>query len=66
MPLARFTVSRGKHQIKDVALSAGAAEAQTDTASFNVDYPANRSKGDVLIMLEAIKQRIIASRWPPQ
>lgn len=64
MATVKFTVQRGKPQLKDVVIAAGTAEAQTDTISLNIDYT-NAKKGDVLIMLEAIQQKIIASKFPP-
>lgn len=64
MPQAKFTVQRGKVGLKDVVISAGAAEAQSDTISLNIDYT-NMKKGDVLFLLQAIEQKIIASKFPP-
>lgn len=61
----KFTVQRGKVGLKDVAVATGAAESQTDTMTLNVDYD-KVSKGDVLIMLDAIRAKIFAGKWPPQ
>jgi hypothetical protein len=65
MATAKFTVQRGKVQLKDVALSAGSAEAQTDTISLNIDYT-NAKRSEVLLMLQAIEQRIIQGKYPFQ
>lgn len=64
MAQVKFTMQRGKTALKDVAVAAGTAEAQSDTMSLNVDYT-NMRKGDVLIQLDAIRQKIHAGKWPP-
>lgn len=64
MATAKFTARRGLANNKDVIVAAGAAEAQSDTISLNVDYT-NVRKGDVLIMIDAIRQKIHAGKWPP-
>lgn len=64
MATVKFTMQRGKTQLKDVAVAAGTAEAQSDTMSLNIDYT-NMRKGDVLIHLEAIREKIHAGKWPP-
>jgi hypothetical protein len=65
MPTVKFTCQRGRTQIKDIPQAAGTAEAQTETISVNIDYT-NMRKSDVLLQLQAVKARIVASRWPPQ
>ena len=64
MATAKFTVQRGKIGLKDVAVAAGSAEAQSDTISVNIDYT-NAKKGDVLLMLDSIRAKIAASKFPP-
>lgn len=64
MAQAKFTVQRGKPDLKGVVVAAGSAEVQSDTMSLNVDYTVMR-KADVLIGIEAIKQKIHAGKWPP-
>jgi len=54
----------GKTQLKDVAVAAGTAEAQSDTISINIDVT-KAKRGDVLIMLESMSQKILAGKWPP-
>jgi hypothetical protein len=61
---AKFTVKRGKPDLKDVVLTAGAAEAQSDTMSLNLDVT-NMAKGDAIILAEAILAKIHAGKWPP-
>lgn len=63
MPTVKLTVQRGKVQSKDVAVTAGTAEAQTDTISLNIDYT-NARKGDIVLLIEALQQRVLGSRWP--
>ena len=64
MATAKFTVQRGKVDLKDVVVAAGAAEAQSDTMSLNIDYT-NATRGELLIMVDEIKQKIQAGLWPP-
>lgn len=61
----KFTAQRGKVDLKDVTVAAGSAEAQTDTISVNMDIT-NMSKGEALILLEEIAQKIHSSPWPAQ
>lgn len=64
MATVKFTVRRGALALKDVTVAAGSAEAQSDTISLNIDYT-NAKKADVIHMLEGIKGKIHASKWPP-
>lgn len=64
MATAKFTVQLGKVDLKDVAVSAGSAEAQSDTISLNVDYT-NMSRGDVILLLEEIEAKVLSGPWPP-
>jgi len=64
MAQAKFTMQRGKNGLKDVAVAAGSAEAQSDTISINIDYT-KITKGDALIMIDDIKRKISAGKWPP-
>lgn len=64
MATAKFTIQRGKVDLKDVVVAAGAAEAQSDTLSVNIDYT-NASRGELLLMLDEVKQKIQAGLWPP-
>lgn len=64
MATAKFTVQRGKVNLQDVAVAVGSGEAQSETISLNVDYTAI-SKGEVLILIDAIKAKIHAGVWPP-
>lgn len=63
MATVKFTVQRGKIDPKSVTVAAGTAEAATDTISVNVDFT-KLTKGDVVILLETIKQKILAGKWP--
>lgn len=64
MAQAKFTGQRGKTGIEDIVIGAGAAEAQSDTISVNIDYT-NITKGEVLLLLAKIRDRIHAASWPP-
>ncbi|CAN5484555.1 hypothetical protein BH09PSE4_BH09PSE4_19280 [soil metagenome] len=61
---AKFTIIRGKPNLKDVVVAAGSAETQSDTISINVDYT-KLTKGDVLGQIDLIKAKIHAGKWPP-
>lgn len=63
MATVKLTVARGKTQLKDVAVVAGVAEAQSDTMSLNIDHT-KLTKGDALNQIDALKQKIFASKWP--
>lgn len=64
MAQAKFTAQRGKSNLKDIAVAAGSAEAQSDTISINIDFTAMR-KGDALLLIEDVKRKIAAGKWPP-
>jgi len=60
----KYTLQRGKGMArKDVVIAAGAAEAQSDTLSLNVDRTL-LTKGEAVHMIEAIRDQVIASKWP--
>lgn len=64
MAQAKFTLKRGPTGLKDVVVAAGAAEAQSDTISINVDYTLIR-KREVIQQIDAIKAKILQGNWPP-
>lgn len=64
MAQAKFTMARGKTNLKDVVVAAGSAEAQSDTISINIDYT-KITKGDALMMIDGISAKIAAGKWPP-
>lgn len=64
MPQYKFTIQRGKVDLKDVTVAAGAAEAQSDTMSLNIDVT-NVSRGEACHMIDEIKQKILTGPWPP-
>lgn len=61
---AKYTIKRGQVDLKDVVIAAGAAEAQSDTISVNLDIT-NMSKGEAMNQLDEIKQKIFNAPWPP-
>lgn len=65
MATAKFTLKRGRARPEDVVLSAGSAEAQSDTISVNIDLTTIK-KGEVVQMLEAISNAILRGKWPVQ
>lgn len=60
MATVKLTVKRGGREEKDVVVAAGAAEAQSDTISLNIDVT-NLRRGELLLMIEALKQKVHAS-----
>ena len=64
MAQAKFTIKRGASRLQDITVAAGSAEAQSDTMSLNIDYT-KLTKGDALIMIEVLEQKIFAGKWPP-
>lgn len=59
-----LTVKRGQVALKDVAVGAGADEAQHDTMSLNIDV-GSMAKGDAIVLAEALLQKLHATPWPP-
>jgi hypothetical protein len=64
MAAYKFTAQRGKNNRADIAVATGASEAQSDTISINIDVTAMR-RGDVIILIDAAKDAILAGPWPP-
>lgn len=64
MAAYKLTIQRGKVDLKDVVVAAGTAEAQSDTLSVNVDVT-NMTRGDVVMLLDEVKQKVLAGLWPP-
>lgn len=60
----KFTAQRGKTDLKDITVAAGSAEAQSDTVSINMDVT-NISRGEALLLVDAIQQQIQRGPWPP-
>ncbi|WP_226019520.1 hypothetical protein [Novosphingobium sp. FKTRR1] len=60
----KFTLQRGKTDLKDVTIAAGSAEAQSDTVSVNIDVT-SMNRMDALMLLEAIENYILRAPWPP-
>jgi len=64
MAVFKLTMKRGASlTAKDVTVAAGAAEAQSDTISVNIDQT-KLTKGEAILMLEAFKQQIQRAAWP--
>lgn len=64
MATFKYTAKRGSNNRGQIAVAAGASEAQSDTISINMDVTA-MSRGDALALIEAVKAKIIAEAWPP-
>lgn len=61
---AKFTALRGETGIEDILVTAGSSEAQTDTVSVNIDAT-NITKGETILLLQKVLDRIHAAPWPP-
>lgn len=64
MAAFKYTAQRGANNRADIAVVAGSAEAQSDTVSVNIDVT-GMSRGDALVLIDAIKAKIIAEPFPP-
>jgi hypothetical protein len=62
---AKFTIQRGNHALKNIPVTPGSAEAQSDTISLNVDAT-HITRGDALLMIDELRQKIYAGNWPPR
>ncbi len=67
MPAYRYTAKRGETNRAQIAIAAGSSEAQPETISLNIDVTSATSmrRGDVLNLIDAIKEKVIAEPWPP-
>lgn len=61
---AKFTGKRGKPQVENIAITAGSSEAQSDTISVNIDIT-SMTKGETLLLIDSVRDKIHASPWPP-
>ena len=64
MAAYKFTVKRGQSDPWEIALTAGTAEAQTDTISLNVDAT-KITRFEVLELMEKLEAYIHQGKWPP-
>lgn len=60
----KYTLQRGKTDLKDLTIGAGSAEAQSDTVSINIDVT-NMTRGDALMLIEQLEAFILRAPWPP-
>ena len=64
MATVKLTIKRGAGlTAKDVTVAAGAAEAQSDTMSLNIDVT-KMTKGEAILMLNLLEQQIQRAAWP--
>lgn len=59
----KLTVSLGGANLKDVAVSAGTVTTNGDTLELNIDQSKMR-KGDCLLLLDKLRDKVFASKWP--
>ena len=62
MATQRYTITLGQ-RAQDVVQSAGGAIG-TDTMQLNVDLT-NMKRGDAIILLQQLEERILEAPWPP-
>jgi hypothetical protein len=60
----KYTAKREAQSLADVVIAAGAAEAQSDTISLNMDIT-DMSKGEALVLIDKIREQVHASIFPP-
>ncbi len=63
MATVKLTATRGKPDLKDVAVAAGTTVGAGDAMELNIDYT-KMTKGDALVMIDAIRAKIFAAKWP--
>lgn len=63
MATVKLTVTRGKPGIKDVAVSAGTTIPGSDAMELNIDFT-RITKGEAIVMLQSLKAKIFAAKWP--
>lgn len=59
----KLTVSLGGANLKDVAIAAGTVTTNGDTLELNIDQNKMR-KGDCLLLLDKLRDKIFAGPWP--
>lgn len=59
----KLTAKLGQRHLSEVTQAAGAAETQSETISLNIDTT-NMTKGECLVLIEALEQKVHASTWP--
>lgn len=64
MAAYKWTIQRGKADLKNITVAAGSAEAQSDTLSINIDVT-KLTKGEALLLIDEAKEKIFAGKWPP-
>lgn len=63
MAQVKLTVVRGKPNLKDVVVGDGTAISGSDAMELNIDQT-KISKGDALVMIDALRAKIFAAPWP--
>ena len=61
---AKFTAARGKIDKGQIAIAAGEPEASRDVVSLNVDVD-KISKGELLILIDNIRDAVAEAPFPP-
>ena len=60
---AKLTVALGGNNLKDVAVAAGTTIAGGDAMELNIDQ-LKMTKGDAINMLDKLRDKLVASKWP--
>ena len=63
MAQVMLTVTRGKPNLKDVTVAPGTPIGGSDAMTLNIDQT-KISKGDAMVMIDALKAKIFNSPWP--
>lgn len=63
MAQVKLTVTRGKPNLKDITLGAGTPIAGSDAMELNIDFT-KMSRGDAIVLIEELKNKILNLPWP--
>lgn len=63
MAQAKLTVTRGKPNLKDIAVAAGTPIAGSDAMELNIDFT-KMTKGDAMVMIDNLRAKVFNLPWP--
>lgn len=63
MAQVKLTVVRGKPNLKDVTVAAGTPIAGSEAIELNIDMT-QLTKGDAMVMIDALRGKIFNMKWP--
>ena len=63
MAQAKLTVTRGKPNLKDSTVGAGAPIAGSEARELNIDFT-KMTRGDAMVMLDNLRAKVFNLPWP--